>query len=221
MPGKARAEEKRIAGKTPTVHGGWAQNDPQVCLDTLVSAIKRKIAIAEQRDFEGLGLAELWLLVCSGTPEHDAVISTMVMTPLLHAHNIEAAIGHDLQKSKYDRCLFLPVLGAEQAFYRWEKNAAWKKAVLLNDINDVPRASYTESLMSAAAAGDDQELDRLCDEEVKAVLHELRQSDRLAASIIGRHDNRCASIHAPRNGNVQRGHRSHPEDGQTSDLARC
>ena len=88
-PGKARAQEKRIAGSTPTVYGGWAQTDPQAYLDALVSMIERKIAIAESHSFEWLSLTEVWLLICAGIPVHGAVISTIVMTPLLHAHAIE------------------------------------------------------------------------------------------------------------------------------------
>lgn len=175
VSGRARAEEKRIAGKAPVVYGGFAQNSPQVYLDTFASVIKRKITIAEQHDFAGFGLAELWLLVSAGIPEHGAVISTMVMTPWLHEASIETATGNDLQNSKYDRCFFLPILGAERAFYSREKHSIWRKTVLLDDIDDAPHASYIENLVQAAAAGDDQEIDRLCDEEVKAVLHELRQ----------------------------------------------
>jgi hypothetical protein len=173
-PGKARGEEKRSVGETPVVYGGWAQNDPQVYLDSLVKAIKRKIAIAERHSFEGLGLAELWLLVSAGIPEQGAVVSTMVMTPWLHDHSIEAAIGGDLQKSKYDCCFFHPILGAERALYRWDKHSAWKKAVLLDNIHEVPRAAYVDNLMLAAAAGDQHEMDRLLDEECSATLREMR-----------------------------------------------
>jgi hypothetical protein len=174
--GKARAREKRIAGKTPIVYGDWAQNDPQIYLKSLVSAIKRKIAIAERHTFEGLSLTEVWLLVCAGTPEYGAVASSMIMTPWLRADEIESVIGDELQKSKYDRCFLFPILGAERAFYTWEKQGAWKKAVSLEDIREVPRESYLNGLMLAAAAGDEQEMDRLLEEEVRAVLHEMRET---------------------------------------------
>jgi hypothetical protein len=62
-PGKARAEEKRIAGKgQDDVYGTWAQNDPQIILDALVRSIKRKAAIANRHSFSEV--VEVWLLVC-------------------------------------------------------------------------------------------------------------------------------------------------------------
>jgi hypothetical protein len=173
MPGKARAKEKQSAGKTPAVYGGWAQNDPKVYLKSLVRAIKRKIAIVERHSFEGLGLTEVWLLVCSGIPEHGAIVSTILMTPWLREHDIEIATGGALQNSKYDRCFYLPIIAPEEAFYRWQKHSKWKKTVVLEDIREIPREAYVRSLF---AAHDDQERDRLCEEEAYAVLRELRET---------------------------------------------
>jgi hypothetical protein len=170
-PGKARAEEKRTA--TQLLYGGWAQNDPQAYLDSLAQTIARKTSIAEKHSFQGL--AAVWLLVCAGLPEHGGVVSTFVMTPCLHEENIDAATGAALQKSKYDCCFFLPILCAERAFYRWEKGSAWKKSVVLQDVSEIPRSEYVNSLMAAAAAGDQQEINRLCDEECKQVLREMRK----------------------------------------------
>ncbi len=175
-PGKARAQETRIAGATPAVYADWAQNNPQAYLDALVRAVNRKIAIAERHSFEGLDLTETWLLVCAGIPEHGATISTMVMTPWLHEHDIELATGSALQQSKYDRCFFLPILGTERAFYRWEKHSAWEKAVSLDDIHSVPRPAYMNNLLLAAAVDDQQEMDRLCDAEVSDTLREIREA---------------------------------------------
>ncbi len=172
-PGKARAEEKRVAGPNPTVYGGWAENDPQAYLNALVGTIERKIAIAERHSFEGLGLTEVWLLICAGIPQHGAIVSTIVMTPLLHEPTIEIATGRLLQRSKYDRCFFLPILGAEQALYSWKKHSTWKKAVSQDGIHEAPRASYMNRLMLAAAARNQQEVDRLCDEELGATLREM------------------------------------------------
>ena len=42
---------------------------------------------------------------------------------------------------------------------------------------DAPRASYVDALMSAAAAGDQQRMDQLCDEEVAATLRDIRSQD--------------------------------------------
>lgn len=175
-PGKARAQETRIAGVTPSVYGGWAQNNPQVYLDALVRAIERKIEIAEQHSFEGLDLAEKWLLVCAGIPKHGAAVSTTVMTPWLPEHDIERVTGGALQRSKYDRCFFLPILGSERALYKREKNSAWEKVVSLDDIHEVPRAAYMNNLMLAAAADDQQEMDRLCDEEISDTLRGMREA---------------------------------------------
>ena len=175
-PGKARAREKRIAGPTPIVYGDLAQNNPQIYLDALVSTIKRKIDIAEQHSFEGLDLTEKWLLVCAGIPEPGAAISTTVMTQWLHEHNIERVTGGVLQQSKYDRCFFLPILGSERALYKREKNLAWEKVVSLDDLHDVPRTAYMNDLTLAAAADDQQEMDRLLDEEVSDTLREMREA---------------------------------------------
>jgi hypothetical protein len=174
-PGKARAQEMRTAGRTPAVYSGWAQNDPRTCLESFGSAVKRKIAIAERRSFGELGLTEVWLLVCSGIPEHGAVVSTMVMTPWLHEHDIEVATGGALQNSKYDRCFYLPIIAPEGAFYRWRRNSTWEKAVVLKDICKIPREAYVRSLL---ATHDEQEQDRLCEEEAYAVLREMREIKR-------------------------------------------
>jgi hypothetical protein len=173
--GNARAQEKRIAGKDQeNVYGMWAQNDPQMILDSLASNIKRKTAIANRHAFSEV--VEVWLLVCAGIPEHGAAVSTFVMTAWLSADDMNTACSSVLEESKYDRCFFLPILSAEQADYRWEKNSRWTKSVRLEDIRDIPRAAYVASLHKAAIAGDWQEVDRLCDEECKLVLSEMREN---------------------------------------------
>jgi hypothetical protein len=113
-PGKARAEEKQIAGKSQDhVYGMWAQNDPQIILGSLVRSIKRKADIADRHSFSEV--AEVWLLVCGGIPEHGAAVSTFVITPWLSADDMNAACNSVLEESKYARCFFLPILSAEQA----------------------------------------------------------------------------------------------------------
>jgi len=86
-----------------------------------------------------------------------------------------------LQQSKYDRCFFLAILGAEQAFYRWERNCGWEKSVKLDDPFEIPREAYVNSLHRAAAAGDWEAVDRLCDEECRKVLREMRDSQAAGA----------------------------------------
>jgi hypothetical protein len=172
QPGRARAEEKKNAGTG--VYGGWAQNNPSVALDSLVRTIERKIEIARRHSFESV--REVWLLVCGGIPEHGAVISTFVMTPCLSETDIDRVTGGPLQGSKYDRCFFFPIIGAEQAFYTWEKNGSWKKSVKLDEVWQASRAAYANGLLQAAADGNWGEVDRLCDDECRIVLSELRQS---------------------------------------------
>jgi hypothetical protein len=175
--GKARAQERRVArGDRSAAYGGRAQNDCLVLRNSLVAAVKRKIAIAERHDLQELGFAEVWLLVCSGIPEHGAVVSTMALTPSLAEDDLERAVSRDLRESKYDRCFFLPLLGVERTLYSWEKGTAWKKSVLLDPITEVPREAYTKSLILAALADDQQMLDRLCEEEANTVLREYRLS---------------------------------------------
>jgi hypothetical protein len=152
-PGEARSEEKRIAGTDMSrIYFGWGQNDAQVVLESLVRTIKRKVEIAARDSFESVD--EVWLLVCGGIPEHGAAISTFVMTPWLSAADMGQATDSFLQDSRYDCCFFLPILGAEEAFYRWEKNRSWKKSVKLNDLREIPRAVYANNLDRAAAASE-------------------------------------------------------------------
>jgi len=174
-PGKARALEKKVAGQnTNAVYCDWAQNDLQIVLDSLKRAIQRKIAIAEPHPFEQVDT--VWLLACAGIPEHGAVASTFLMTPWLSAIDMNRATDDDLQQSKYDRCFLLPILGAEQVQYTWTKHVGWKKSVRQPDIREYPREAYVTSLIRAAAIDDWQEVDRLCDEECKKVLSEMRGS---------------------------------------------
>ena len=96
------------------------------------------------------------------------------MTPWLPAEDLNSATDGLLQRSKYDRCFLLPILGAEQAFYPWSKPSRWQKRVKLDHIRDVPRSAYVDSLMKPAEAGDWREVDRLGHEECRQVLAEMR-----------------------------------------------
>lgn len=175
VPGTARGQEKAVANADPgKPYGIWGQNDPSVVLDAIARAITRKVEIAAKHSFDGY--SEVWLLLCAGIPEHGAAVTTFVMTPLLSAEDLNSATDNLLQGSKYDRCFLLPSLGAEQAFYPWSKPSRWEKRVKLDDIRDVPRAAYVDSLTKAAEAGDWREVDRLCDDECRQVLAEMRQN---------------------------------------------
>jgi len=107
----------------------WGQNNPSVALDAIADRVKRKVEIATRHSFDRLD--EVWLLVCAGVPEHGAVVSTFVMTPWLSAEDLNSATDTLLHGSKYKHCFLLPILGAEQAFYRWERNLRWEKSVKL------------------------------------------------------------------------------------------
>jgi hypothetical protein len=172
--GKARAREKTITKADPgKPYGMLGQNDPSVVLDAIADSVKRKVEIATRHKFDGLD--EVWLLICGGVPEHGAVVSTFVMTPWLSAEDLNSATGNLLHQSKYSSCFVSPILGTEQAFYRWERNLGWEKSVKLEDIRDVPREAYINSLIEAAGARSWEEVDRLCDEECRKVLTEMRQ----------------------------------------------
>jgi len=68
-PGRARAEEKRIAGTDRnSVYCGWGQNNPQLVLESLVRTIRRKVKIAAQHSFEGVD--EVWLLRSDAKSTH-------------------------------------------------------------------------------------------------------------------------------------------------------
>ena len=175
VPGSARGQEKAIAkAASDRPYFMWGQNDPSVVLDAIARAITRKVEIAANHSFEGYD--EVWLLLCGGVPEHGAVVSTFVMTPWLSAGDLNSATDGLLQGSRYDRCFLLPILGAEQAFFPWDRASQWGKRVGLEDIGQVPREAYVQDLMKAAQAGDWQEVDRLCDEECRKVLAEMRQN---------------------------------------------
>jgi hypothetical protein len=174
VPGSARGQEKAIAKAAPDrPYFMWGQNDPSVVLDAVARAITRKVEIAAKHPFEGYD--EVWLLLSGGIPEHGAVVSTFIMTPWLSAEDLNRAADSLLRGSRYDRCFLLPILGAEQAFYPWDGASRWGKRVGLEDIGQVPREAYVQNLMKAAQAGDWQEVDRLCDEECRKVLAEMRQ----------------------------------------------
>ena len=128
LPGSARAQEKAIA-KTALdkPYGMWGQNDPLVVIDAIARAITGKVEIAAKHAFDGYD--EVWLLLCGGIPEHGAVVSTFVMTPWLSAEDLNSATDSLLRRSAYDRCFLLPILGAEQAFYPWDRASGWEKRV--------------------------------------------------------------------------------------------
>lgn len=175
MPGSARGHEKAVAKTAPgKPYFMWGQNDPLVVLDAIAGAITRKVEIAAKHSIDGYD--EVWLLLCGGIPEHGAVVSTSVMTSWLSDEDLNSATDSLLRESRYDQCFLLPILGAEQAFYPWNRASRWEKCVRLEDISHVPREAYVDSLMKAADAGNWQEVDRLCDEECRDVLAEMRQS---------------------------------------------
>ena len=174
-PGKARAEEKKISAKhTNNVYGTWGQNDSKVILDSLDRSITRKTTIARIHSFSDV--SEVWLLICAGIPEHGAAVSTFVMTPWLSADDMNERTDNVLKLSKYSRCFFLPILSAEQAIYSWDNEFGWTKSVRPEGVHEVPNLEYIDSLHRAAISNDWQEVDRLCDEECKKVLSEMRES---------------------------------------------
>lgn len=175
IPGSARAEEKAVAKKSPGMpYFMWGQNNPSVVLEAMAKSTTRKVKIAAKHSFDGFD--EVWLLICGGIPEHGVAVSTSMMTPWLSKEDLNSATDGLLRGSRYDRCYFLPILGAEQAFYSWDRVSQWEKRVRLEDISQVPRSAYVRSLMTAGASGNWQEVDRLCEEECWRVLAEMRQA---------------------------------------------
>jgi len=145
VPGSARGREKAVAkSASGRPYFMWGQNDPSVVLGAIARAITPKVEIAAKHSFDGYD--EVWLLLCGGVPEHGAVVSTFVMTPWLSAGDLNSATDGLLQGSRYDRCFLLPILGAEQAFYPWDRASRWGKRVGLEDIGQVPREAYVQNL---------------------------------------------------------------------------
>lgn len=167
-PGKARAQERQANAKG--IYFGWAQNDLDIYMGSFARTVARKTAIMEKHSSNAFN--EVWLLVCSGAPE--APVSTFVATGCLHESLLDTATSELLKNSKYNHCYFYPLLGTENAFYKWERGSTWEKSVTLDEFQELPRGPYTKNLMQAAAANDWEEVDRLCDEEVGQTLHDLR-----------------------------------------------
>jgi hypothetical protein len=67
------------------------------------------------------GFDELWLVVAVGVPETGSVISTFVLSAHLSPAHLDAATGHDLMRSSYNRVFLLPVQGVERALFQWAK----------------------------------------------------------------------------------------------------
>jgi hypothetical protein len=167
--GTARAKEKSISRSAPNKpYFMWGQNGTSIVLQALGNSIGRKVQIAGQHSFQATD--EVWLLICAGVPELGAVASTFIMTPWLSPEDMNLATDNVLGKSKYHRCFLLPIVGIEQALYRWERTSGWEKSVTPRDIRDVPREAYVENLLNAA---NQQERDRLFYEECRMVLREF------------------------------------------------
>lgn len=174
MPGSARrpdsAEKNAVAKVSPdSSYFAWGQNDPSVSLNSISRAIQRKVSIAAKHSFDDYN--EVWLLLCTGIPERGVIASTVVMTPWLSADDLNIATGVTLQTSNYDRCFLFSILGAEPAFYPWDRRSGWKKSVLLEDVLHTPREAYVHALQLATSQ---EERDRLCDEEIRKVLAEMQ-----------------------------------------------
>lgn len=175
QPGSARGREKAVAMTAAgRPYGVWGQNDPLVALGAIARAITRKVEIAAKHSFEGYD--EVWLLLCGGIPEHGAVVSTFVLTPWLSSEDLISARTAFCGSRGMTGCFLLPILGAEQAFYPWGRASRWEKRVGLEDIRHVPREAYVHNLMKAAQSGNWQAVGRLCDEECRKVLAEMRQT---------------------------------------------
>ncbi|MBV8737803.1 MAG: hypothetical protein JO007_11210 [Alphaproteobacteria bacterium] len=172
--GTARASEKGIArAVSGKPYFMWGQNDSSIILNALANTIRRKVQIAAHHSFQGID--EVWLLICAGVPEHGAIASTFVMTPWLSPEDMNLATNYVLSGSKYDHCFLLPILGVEQALYQWG-SSGWEKLVTPRNIREAPREVYVKALMKAAKVRDWQEVDRLCEQECRKVLAEIRQA---------------------------------------------
>ena len=170
-PGKARAQERRVLrSNSGGTYGGWGQNDLKIMLDSLFRTVERKADIAAQhlaREGE-----KTWLLICGGIP--GAPVSTFVVSPWLSVVDMNSSTHDILQKSKFDRCFFFPIIAVEQAFYRWQRNRGWEKSVRLEEARQKSNEAYVNSLLLAANTNDWVAVRDICDEECKKVLSELR-----------------------------------------------
>jgi len=110
-------------------------------VDKLVAAIQRTTARKTRQTFEPFD--EVWLLICAGVPELEAVVATFVMSLWIDAGALNNATVEDLSRSKYSRAFFYPILSVERALYQWEKSGQWKKLVQ-SDPSDMQGPSFQE-----------------------------------------------------------------------------
>ncbi len=127
LPGEVRKTEKNLAGEArnrgSVSYSGWGQNN----VDKLIVAIQRTIARKARRSFDTFD--QVWLLICAGVSEPEAVVATFVMSLWIDAGALNNATVGDLSKSKYSRAFFYPILGVERALYQWERSGQWQKLV--------------------------------------------------------------------------------------------
>jgi len=124
----AIAAEKRTANTAQAAHGGvysmWGQNQP---IAPIAASIGKKVKKSRRYSFAGFD--EVWLLVSCGVPELGAVVSTFLMSPWVTAAALQEATGRLLAGSTYARAFLHPIIGQEEALYRWAPAIGWEKFV--------------------------------------------------------------------------------------------
>jgi hypothetical protein len=164
-PIMGRGAEKRLARECQT-YAGFAENDSAKIVANIAAAIGRK-ALHRVTGFD-----ELWLLVVAGVPETGSVISTFVLSTHLSPTHLDAATGHDLMQSSYNRVFLLPVLSVERTLFQWAKpSGPWLVDV---EPDAAPSLSFDQLMARAHEAVLSGDLDAWTDREVQNVLAEMR-----------------------------------------------
>jgi hypothetical protein len=164
-PIRGRGAEKRLARECQT-YAGFAENDSAEVVANIAAVIGRK-ALHRVAGFD-----ELWLLVAAGVPETGSVISTFVFSAHLSPAPLDAATGHDLMRSSYNRVFLLPVLGVGRALFQWAKpSGPWFVDV---EPDPTPSLSFDALMARAQEAALSGDLDAWTDREVQKVLAEMR-----------------------------------------------
>jgi hypothetical protein len=128
VPGEARAAEAKLPHDAQSLGGTyatWAQNQS----GRMIAALVRSIARKSRMSFAGF--EQFWLLVCCGTPQLGAVVSTFIMTRWLDVGKLDTLTVESLSASKYKRVFIHAILGVEeQALYQWQRGGSWSKSTL-------------------------------------------------------------------------------------------
>jgi hypothetical protein len=118
----ARSKEEATARATQTAFGMWANPDYRPALRL---RIDEKIAIAARHDNRNL-IVETWLVVSAYLNKWGAAGSTMILSAMVRAEELNSLCHLQLTMSKFDRAYL--VLHMNSIVYGWNRAEGWRLA---------------------------------------------------------------------------------------------